>query len=390
MNYKQYDDIRPLLPNEVATAVERLIAEPMLKQAFEVFKTGMTWEQVTAVLRSCTSVTDFKEKISYTLVKQVMKLTCQSVDFSMSQELSKENAYTYISNHRDIILDSAFLSVLLYEQGYLFPEIAIGDNLMIFPWVETLVKLNGSFLVKRNLQGREVLLAAKQLSSYMNEAIAENTPLWIAQREGRAKDSTDHTQPALLKMLTLGAERGTDFLTAIKKLNIVPTACSYELDPCDLLKAKEMQLKRDTDYKKSPADDGLNMQTGVLGNKGRVHLRTGRPLNEILEKEDFSDMKDAQIIEKVASLIDEEIYRSYKLYPYNYVALDLMTSEGGEMQYNSYYTEEDYNNFICYVTFKVDDIELPEGVEKDRQFLFNRIVEMYANPAKNQINTLSK
>ncbi len=390
MNHNQYNDIRPLLPNEVSEAVERLIAEPMLKQAFEVFKTGMTWEQLTAVLRSCTSVNDFKEKISYPLLKQVMKMSCTSVDYTMSHELSKEKAYTYISNHRDIILDSAFLSVLLHEKGYVFPEVAIGDNLLIFPWVETLVKINGSFLVRRNLQGREVLLAAKQLSNYMNEAIADNIPLWIAQREGRAKDSSDHTQPALLKMLTLGAERGTDFLTAIKKLNVVPTACSYELDPCDYLKAQEMQLKRDIDYKKTPADDGQNMQTGVLGNKGRVHYTTGRPLNEILEAYDFSELKEAERIEQVAKLIDEEIYRSYKLFPYNYVALDLMTSEGQEKQYQAYYTEEDYNNFICYVTFKVDDIQLPEGVNKDRQFLFNRIVEMYANPAKNQLAVLGQ
>ncbi len=388
MNYDKYNDIRPLLPNEVPNAVEQLIAEPMLKQAFEVFQTGMSWEELTAVLRSCKSVPEFKQKISYTLVKQIMKTTCTSVDYTMRQELSKDKAYTYISNHRDIILDSAFLNVMLFEAGYAFPEIAIGDNLLIFPWVETLVKLNGSFLVKRNLQGREVLMAAKKLSEYMNEAIADNIHLWIAQREGRAKDSSDHTQPALLKMLTLGAERGTDFLTAIKKLNIVPTACSYELDPCDFLKAKEMQLKRDTDYKKSPADDGLNMQTGVLGNKGRVHFATGRPLNDILDEQDLSILKGAELIEKVAGLIDEEIYRSYKLFPYNYVALDLMENEVGDEKYRAYYSDSDYDNFLCYVTFKIDDIELPEGLKKDKQFLFNRIVEMYANPAKNHLAVL--
>ncbi len=386
MNYDKYSDIRPLLPNEVAAAVEQLIAEPMIKQAFESFQTGLTWDKVQAVLRSCESVADFKTKISYILVKQVMQTSCESVDFTMSSELSKEKAYTYISNHRDIILDSAFLNVMLFEQGYLFPEIAIGDNLLIFPWVETLVKLNGSFLVKRNLQGREVLMAAKQLSEYMNDAIADKIPLWIAQREGRAKDSSDHTQPALLKMLTLGAERGTDFLTAIKKLNIVPTACSYELDPCDFLKAKEMQLKRDTDYKKSPTDDGLNMQTGVMGNKGRVHFTTGRPLNDILEEQDLSMLKGGELIEQVAKLIDEEIYRSYKLFPYNYVALDLMENEVGDEQYRAYYSDADYDNFLCYITFKIQDIELPEGVVKDKQFLFNRLVEMYANPAKNQLS----
>ncbi len=390
MNYDKYNDIRPLLSNEVAEAIEQLIAEPMLKKAFDIFQTGMAWDELTALLRSCKSVADFKIKISYTLVKQIMKMSCQSVDFTMSTELSKEKAYTYISNHRDIILDSAFLNVMLFEQGYTFPEIAIGDNLLIFDWVETLVKLNGSFLVKRNLQGREVLMAAKQLSEYMNEAIADNIPLWIAQREGRAKDSSDHTQPALLKMLTLGAERGTDFLTAIRKLNIVPTACSYEFDPCDYLKAKEMQLKRDTDYKKSPADDGLNMQTGVMGNKGRVHFTTGRPLNEILDEQDLSTLKGAELIEQVAKLIDKEIYRSYKLFPYNYVALNLIENQVGDKKYRAYYSDSDYDNFLSYITSKINDIKLPEGVKKDKQFLFNRLVEMYANPAKNQLAVLQQ
>ncbi len=384
MDYEKYKSIRPLLPEEVAQAIKMLVEEPMLKEAFSAFGLGVSWEQMVQALEACQSVEDFKKQVSYKLVKGIMQKACRSVDFVDHAGLKTDQAYTYISNHRDIILDSAFLSVMLLDKGLVFPQIAIGDNLLILPWVETLVKLNGSFLVKRNLQGREVLLAAKMLSEYMNDAIREGQPLWIAQREGRAKDSSDHTQPALLKMLSIGAGKGVSFLEAIRQLNIVPTSCSYEFDPCDFLKAQEMQIKRDCpDYKKSKADDGINMKTGVFGYKGAVHFATGKPLNEALDREDWSDMRPADQVVKVAELIDKEIYRAYKMFPCNYVALDMLTQS---QDYTQYYTAEDKAQFEKYLAERLSLIKLPEGLVKDEEFLTARLLEMYANPAKNYLS----
>ena len=380
MDYAKYDDIRPLLPEEVPGAIEGLIALPELRAIYERLGLSWSWEELSTLLRSCRSVEDFKQRVSYHWVKQVMRGCCTSVELTGIEQLRPGSAYTYVSNHRDIVLDSAFLNVLLADAGAKYPQIAIGDNLMIYPWVETLVKLNGSFLVRRGLQGRQVLLAAKLLSEYMHEAVAEGQSIWIAQREGRAKDSSDHTQPALLKMLTMGSPERQP-AAALASLNIVPVTCSYEYDPCDYLKAQEMQLKRDVaGYKKSPADDGINMRTGIQGWKGRVTFHIGRPLSQLLPA-DASTLS----VEELASLMDAEIHRHYVLYPLNYVAYDEL--EGTDS--SEYYTHEERAEALRYIEARLQLVQLPEGLEPDKAFLRHCILTMYANPLRNQRKALA-
>lgn len=380
MDYAKYDDIRPLLPEEVPGAIEGLIALPELRAIYERLGLSWSWEELSALLRSCRSVEDFKQRVSYHWVKQVMRGCCTSVELTGAEQLRPGGAYTYVSNHRDIVLDSAFLNVLLADAGAKYPQIAIGDNLMIYPWVETLVKLNGSFLVRRGLQGRQVLLAAKLLSEYMHEAVAEGQSIWIAQREGRAKDSSDHTQPALLKMLAMGS-RERQPATALASLNIVPVTCSYEYDPCDYLKAQEMQLKRDVaGYKKSPADDGINMRTGIQGWKGRVTFHIGRPLSQLLPAD-----ASALSVEELASLMDAEIHRHYVLYPLNYVAYDEL--EGTDS--SEHYTAEERAEALRYIEARLQLVQLPEGLEPDKAFLRHCILTMYANPLRNQRKALA-
>ncbi len=380
MDYAKYDDIRPLLPEEVPGAIEGLIALPELRAIYERLGLSWSWEELSALLRSCRSVEDFKQRVSYHWVKQVMRGCCTSVELTGAEQLRSGGAYTYVSNHRDIVLDSAFLNVLLADAGAKYPQIAIGDNLMIYPWVETLVKLNGSFLVRRGLQGRQVLLAAKLLSEYMHEAVAEGQSIWIAQREGRAKDSSDHTQPALLKMLAMGS-RERQPAAALASLNIVPVTCSYEYDPCDYLKAQEMQLKRDVaGYKKSPADDGINMRTGIQGWKGRVTFHIGRPLSQLLPAD-----ASALSVEELASLMDAEIHRHYVLYPLNYVAYDEL--EGTDS--SEHYTAEERAEALRYIEARLQLVQLPEGLEPDKAFLRHCILTMYANPLRNQRKALA-
>ena len=380
MDYAKYDDIRPLLPEEVPGAIEGLIALPELRAIYERLGLSWSWEELSALLRSCRSVEDFKQRVSYHWVKQLMRGCCTSVELTGIEQLRPDGAYTYVSNHRDIVLDSAFLNVLLADAGAKYPQIAIGDNLMIYPWVETLVKLNGSFLVRRGLQGRQVLLAAKLLSEYMHEAVAEGQSIWIAQREGRAKDSSDHTQPALLKMLAMGSPERQP-AAALASLNIVPVTCSYEYDPCDYLKAQEMQLKRDVaGYKKSPADDGINMRTGIQGWKGRVTFHIGRPLSQLLPA-DASELS----VEELASLMDAEIHRHYVLYPLNYVAYDEL--EGTDS--SEHYTPEERAEALRYIEARLQLVQLPEGLEPDKAFLRHCILTMYANPLRNQRKALA-
>lgn len=380
MDYAKYDDIRPLLPEEVPGAIEGLIALPELRAIYERLGLSWSWEELSALLRSCRSVEDFKQRVSYHWVKQLMRGCCTSVELTGIEQLRPDGAYTYVSNHRDIVLDSAFLNVLLADAGAKYPQIAIGDNLMIYPWVETLVKLNGSFLVRRGLQGRQVLLAAKLLSEYMHEAVAEGQSIWIAQREGRAKDSSDQTQPALLKMLAMGSPERQP-AAALASLNIVPVTCSYEYDPCDYLKAQEMQLKRDVaGYKKSPADDGINMSTGIQGWKGRVTFHIGRPLSQLLPAD-----ASALSVEELASLMDAEIHRHYVLYPLNYVAYDEL--EGTDS--SEHYTAEERAEALRYIEARLQLVQLPEGLEPDKAFLRHCILTMYANPLRNQRKALA-
>lgn len=379
MDTTKYQSIRPLLPEEIPAAIEALIALPELRQIYEGLKLGASWDELVATLRQCHSVEEFKVRVSYFWVKHVMTHFCASVELTGTEHITPKGAYTYISNHRDIILDSAFLNVLLADAGAKFPQVAIGDNLMLYPWIETLVKLNGSFLVRRNLQGREVLLAARLLSEYIHDAIADGQSLWIAQREGRAKDSSDHTQPALLKMLSMGG-KSRELVPALESLHILPVTCSYEYDPCDFLKAQEMQLKRDVEgFKKSKADDGLNMKTGLFGWKGRVVFHAGRPLNELLKS---TTIDPANAAEQVASLIDSEIHRGYTLFPINYVALDLLDGAGSAPQGS--YTESEKTQALEYIEQRIALVQLPEGLAPDVPFLRECLLTMYANPARNK------
>lgn len=382
----KFKSIRPLNNEEVKVAVENIINNDTIKKGLDFLDLGFSFDSLKEVLKECKSVYDFKEKIGYNIVNGIVKKTCFSLEASGRSKLDKNKGYTFISNHRDIILDSAFINTLLFDYECKMPEIAIGDNLLIYPWIEILVKLNGSFIVRRNLSGRDVLTAAKELSEYMHININENRSQWIAQREGRAKDSNDKTQHALLKMLTLGADRKLSLIDAIKELNIIPTSCSYEFDPCDSLKAKEMQLKRDDpSYKKTPNDDGLNMITGLKGYKGRVHITFGKPLNELLDtcNINWETLDKTQQIEEIANIIDREIYAGYRMYPNNYIALDLINENEN---YKANYSEKEKTSFIQYIDTKINQITLDNNITKDIDFIKSMMLTMYANPLKNKLN----
>lgn len=382
----KFKSIRPLNDEEVKVAVDNIINNDTIKKGLDFLDLGFSFDSLKEVFKGCKSVYDFKKKIGYNIVNGIVRKTCFSLEASGRSKLDKNKGYTFISNHRDIILDSAFINTLLFDYECKMPEIAIGDNLLIYPWIETLVKLNGSFIVRRNLSGRDVLTSAKELSEYMHININENRSQWIAQREGRAKDSNDKTQHALLKMLTLGADRKLSLIDAIKELNIIPTSCSYEFDPCDSLKAKEMQLKRDDpSYKKTPNDDGLNMITGLKGYKGRVHITFGKPLNELLDTCDINweTLDKAQQIEEIANIIDREIYAGYRMYPNNYIALDLIN---GNENYKANYSEKEKISFIQYIDIKINQITLDNNITKDVDFIKSMMLTMYANPLKNKLN----
>ncbi len=376
----EFDDIRPYYDEEVAPTIDRLLKDPEFQRVIRFIMPDIDWEQFETVMKTFTNKHDFQHTIIKETVLKLVGKTSTSINCAGFENITREDAYTYVSNHRDIVLDASLLCSLLSMNGYETTEIAIGDNLLIQPWIRDVVRLNKSFIVKRGVSVRQMLEVSMQLSRYIHYTITQKKQsIWIAQREGRAKNSDDRTQESLLKMLSMGGEN-KDFLENIRELNITPLSLSYEYDPCDYLKAKEFQQKRDNpEFKKSPQDDLRNMETGLFGFKGRIHFQIGKPINALLDSIDKNLNKNEQAF-AVGELIDKDIYLNYQFYPVNYIAYDRLW---GNDQFRSYYTSEDISAVDHYFQQKLDLIDLPD---KDLPFLTEKLMEMYAYPVKNYLS----
>ena len=345
---EKFASIRPFDAEELPAAFERLLADKQFEAVITHIFPQFTFAQFAQQLRACKTSLEVQRTFAYPFLIGLLAKASSGADMD-SQAIDMQRRYTFISNHRDIVLDSAFLAKFLIDNGCETTcEIAIGDNLLSLPWVKDLVRVNKSFIVERNLPIRQMLASSKLLSEYMHYAINEkHENVWIAQREGRAKDSNDRTQEAVLKMMAIGGEG--DVVDRLMHLHMVPLSISYEYDPCDYLKAKEMQQKRDVpNFKKSAQDDVLNMQTDLFA--------------------------------AVAQHIDKEIYRHYRIYPGNRVALYLLTGQKTE---ENAFSAEDEARFEKYLEGQMAKIDLEN---KDEDFLRTRLLEMYANPLINQRN----
>ena len=374
---KPFDAIRPFEPEELPEVFERLLGNAQFAQVVAYVFKDVPFDMLAQKMRACKTNLEFQVAFCYTFIKGLLQKASLGCDMNVDT-IDMEKRYTFVSNHRDIVLDSALLDVLLVDAGCKTTcEIAIGDNLLSLPWVKDLVRINKSFIVERSVSLRQMLLSSKRLSDYMHLVIAQkHDNVWIAQREGRAKDSNDRTQESIIKMMVMGGE-GT-LVERLKGLHIVPLAISYEYDPCDFLKAQEFQLKRDiADWKKGPMDDVVSMQTGIMGYKGHIHYDAAPCIDAWLDTLD-PDMPKADFFKAVATHIDEEVFRRYRLYPSNYVALDELE---GITAHADRYTAEQKAQFDGYIAQQMAKIQLPD---KDEAFLRERLLTMYANPARNQ------
>jgi hypothetical protein len=373
---EEFDEIRPYEAGEMKQAFDDLLNDRQFNIVMKGFAPWLPKSVRNGLLRlaftGIKTPLDFQKRFMKPVVKFIMRKHtdgCSFLDSSVSS-YDKSQRYTFVSNHRDIVLDSAFLDVLLVEAGYpTTVEIGIGDNLLIYPWIKRLVRMNKAFTVRRGLSLRETLAASQLMSRYIHYAVTQKKEnIWIAQREGRAKDSSDHTQDAVLKMLAMGGD--------LKELNIVPLTISYEFDPCDYLKAQEFQQKRDNPaFKKSRQDDLDNMKTGIFGYKGRVVYRPAAPINTWIDE--LSDLPKTEWFKALAERMDREIHRGYELYPCNYIALDELNGDNANA---ALYTAADKQRFEQYLAGQMAKIQLPN---KDEAFLRERMLTMYANPVRN-------
>lgn len=372
---EDYSDIRAFDDKEVEERVQELIQEPIFIRLVNAAFPGSDFEEL---LRQAKSVKDIQENFIVKYLDRTVATSVDNLSSSGLENIDKDMPYIFISNHRDIILDSALLNYILIKNGYDSTEIAIGDNLLIYPWIKTLVRLNKSFIVKRNLPIKQMMVESKKLSSYINHTLFDKkNSAWIAQREGRAKDADDRTSGALLKMLSMNA--GNDLIHYLADMHIVPLSIAYEYDPCDYLKAREFLLKRDNpEYKKAPSDDLLNMRTGIEGYKGKVHFHMAPPINDKLQKLKEIEKKNDRVT-AAAELIDQQIHLNYKFFPCNFIAHDLLHDN---REFESYYNSEDEQQFAEYLTKQINRIPEKEGNES---FLRESILTMYSNPLINHM-----
>lgn len=375
---EQFDPIRPFEPDELPDVFDRLLQNEQFSSVLAYLYPDVPKEALAAKMHACKDNLDFQKTFCYGFLVQLLTRLSKGCDIDIAS-LDTDSRYTFISNHRDIVLDSALLDKLLIDAGFNTTcEIAIGDNLLKLPWVKDLVRVNKSFIVERALSMREMLMASKRLSEYMHFVIAEkNDNVWIAQREGRAKDSNDRTQEAILKMMVMGGEGS--IIDRLKQLHLVPLAISYEYDPCDYLKAAELQARRDNPcWQKGPMDDVTSMQTGIMGYKGYIHYQCADCIDSYLDTIP-ADTPKTELFRLIADHIDRQIFAGYRLYPNNYVALDLLH---GDSAHADHYTAEDKAHFEAYLKGQLDKIEM-EG--KDDAYLREQMLKMYANPAINQM-----
>lgn len=377
---QEFDTIRPWEPEDLPEVFDRLLSNDQFKQVLAYLYPQVPFEMIAQKLKACKTNLDFQLAFAYDFVQGILKKAATGCEMDCAAIDNTRN-YTFISNHRDIVLDSAFLDVMLIDNGFKTTcEIAIGDNLLSLPWVKDLVRVNKAFIVERALSMRQMLMSSKRLSDYMHFAIKEkNENIWIAQREGRAKDSDDRTQKSILQMMAMGGEGS--IIERLKQLHLVPLSISYEYDPCDFLKAKEYQQKRDVEgWKKGPMDDLVSMQTGIFGYKGHVHYHAAPCIDEYLDTLD-PEMPKQELFNTIAAHLDHEIHSHYRLYPGNYVALDLLENTEAHA---SEYTPEDKARFEKYIAGQLAKIELSN---KDEAFLKEKILAMYANPVRNFLAT---
>jgi hypothetical protein len=386
MESKQYDfsDIAPYDDSIFKEKMASLVVDPGFLHAVNY---TMPKEDVPVLLdemKQMDNKYDFQHQIMFPFLEMLAKTTTAGISLGGVKYYNPGMNYTFITNHRDIVLDASFLGLALLRRDLPTPEVAIGNNLLVFDWINDLVRLNKSFIVKRNTGLREGLMAAKKLSAYIHHAILEKQEsVWIAQREGRAKDSSDHTQESLVKMLAIAGEGS--FMEKIKEINLMPVSISYEFDPNDYLKAREFLLRRrNPDFKKSQRDDLFSMETGLLQFKGRVHFQmTPRINNKLDEIGEFADINTSA--KYVGWVIDQAIHRSYEIFPVNYIAYDMLH---GTTRFSGKYTELERKETEEYFENQLNKVDVENVTVEERKFMLGMMLTMYANPLKNKLKTI--
>lgn len=370
---QKFDAIRPFYDAEVNAALQAVSNHPMMKALMNFAYPQVEEEVWKEQLRRTHSIRDFQINFAYQAVKKVLEKSSDGLTTSGFENLEPNTSYLFISNHRDIILDTSILNVCLFDHGLVMTASAIGDNLVKKDFLKTLSKLNRNFVVQRGLPPRELLESSKLMSEYIAQLLLrENRSVWIAQREGRTKDGNDATHSGVLKMLAMGSDEN-NVMHYFKKIKIVPVSISYEYDPTDALKMPQLMAEANEEiYIKEKNEDFITLLSGIIGQKKRIHLHVGKILDQEIDQICADNDNTNKQIQALAQVIDDSILQSYKLWPTNYIAYDLL------YQTNSYanqYTEAEKSLFERRLEMRID---------VNNEMMRESFLAMYANPVINQ------
>jgi 1-acyl-sn-glycerol-3-phosphate acyltransferase len=371
---QKFDAIRPFYDSEINEALHDVVNHPMMKTMMNFTFPEVEDEVWKDQLKKTHSIRDFQCNFIYNTIQKVLEKSSEGLTTSGFDKLEKNTSYLFISNHRDILLDTTLLNVCLFEHGLVMTASAIGDNLVKKAFLATLAKLNRNFLVLRGLTPREMLQSSKLLAEYMGQLLLrENRSVWIAQREGRTKDGNDETNPGVLKMIGMGSDEA-NLMDYFKKLKIVPVSISYEYDPTDVLKMPQLMAEAKNEvYIKDKNEDFMTILSGIMGTKKRIHISVGDVLDTEIDQIVAENDNTNKQIQALAQVIDDSILRNYQLWPTNYIAYDILNETD---KFAHLYKENEKSLFERRLEMRI-------GSENPVTRL--GFLSMYANPVVNKL-----
>ena len=375
----KFDSIRPFYDSEANAAILKILDDPMLEAMMNFTFPDVNPSQWKNLMRHTHSLRDFQINFIYPGLMKVLEKSSDGLTTGGFEVLKPNTAYLFISNHRDIILDTSLFNACLFEKGLPLTTSAIGDNLIKKPFLHILSRLNRNFAIKRGLTGRALFESSLTASEFISRSLLqENRSVWTAQREGRTKDGNDSTHKGVLKMLTL-AHGGNNPFVFFEKVNVVPVSISYEYDPTDILKMPELLAKsNDEKYVKGENEDFVNLLRGIMGTKKRIHIQVNGVLDDEIKQISAMDVSQTEKLTQLATLTDQRIWGGYRLWPSNYIAHDLLHRES---RYSDRYTLAEKEDFEKRLHGKVDT---------SNPLLVKNFLSMYAYPVDNHLKTIQQ
>ena len=371
IDLSEFESISPYTDAEAAEALSKLAEYPLLSQVSQQFFPEESPDFLKNLLKNIKTIDEFQVLVMQKFVRWVLEHTAKNFSYDGIANIDPNKKFLALSNHRDIILDPAITQLVLYANGIPMTEIAVGDNLITNKTIEYLIRSNRMIKVVRGISARELYLCSQLLSKYIRLNITEQrSSIWLAQRQGRTKNGYDITEQGLLKMLDMSGT--ADFQTNFEELNIIPMSISYEYEPCDILKARELVISRKTKYVKADGEDLNSIMVGIMSQKGNIHLNIGRPLtSEEIAEAAQCDKNDRY--QQIRHAVDLRVIEGYKLWKNNYIAYDILNHS---FKYSDMYNISDVETFVVYMERQLDTVEK----EINREDLRRIFLEIYANP----------